>query len=101
MNPASQADLAGGVAQFNGMVKSGDITGIASSLQNLQAQVGSDVTGYFGQNNAGLNATSYKDLSGAQYQMGQLAAQLGNGASSLANLSKFGQTFESALIPSS
>ena len=35
MNPASQADLAGGVAQFNGMVKSGDITGIASSLQQL------------------------------------------------------------------
>ena len=97
MNPTAQADLAGGVAQFNSMVKSGDITNIQSSLQSLQGKVGSDVTGYFGQNNAGLNDASYKTLSGAQYQMSQLAGQLGNGASSLANLSKFGQTFESAL----
>ncbi len=99
MNPAAQADLAGGVAQFNSMVQSGNITDIKSSLQNLQAKIGSDVTDYFGQNGAGLNAESYKDLSGAQYQLGQLAPQLGSGASSLANLSKFGQTLESALAP--
>lgn len=97
MNPSAQANLASGVAQFNSMVKSGDTTGIKSSLQNLQDQVGSDVTSYFGQNNAGLNETSYKTLSGAQYQMGQFGGQVGSGASSLADLSKFGQTFESAL----
>ncbi len=97
MNPSAQADLASGVAQFNSMVKSGDTTGIKSSLQSLQDQVGSDVTSYFGQNNAGLNEASYKTLSGAQYQMGQFGGQVGSGASSLADLSKFGQTFESAL----
>ena len=98
MNDNTRNLLLGDSQQFGSMLKSGDMQGAKASLETLASDTQQAVTGFYGNNEGGLNATSARDLTGALNQMAQFGTGLASG--NTANAAQFANTMQTALAPS-